>query len=137
MVDEDAGVRLLDVQTEKVQRTIRRQPGVLAFSPDGVSLAMGSERGLSLWDIGTGTLKWEAEKPRLDVNQIVYSADGRFIAVHTIHWKGTKGKDEVRVREAASGDLVQVIGLDDMPSSVLFSPDNTTLAVAAALAGPW
>ena len=134
VVDEDAGVRLLDAQTKKVQRTIRRQPGVLAFSPDGLSLAMGSERGLSLWDIGTGTLKWEAEKPRLDVNQIVYSADGRFIAVHTIHWKGTKGKDEVRVREAASGDLVQVIGLDDMPSSVLFSPDNTTLAVAAAFA---
>jgi WD40 repeat protein len=130
-VDEDAGIRLLDAETAEVRRTFRRQANVLAFAPDGRAIAAGSERGLSLWDIDAAEPRWQTGKPRIDVQQLAFSGDGRFIAAHTIQWKGTKGRDEVRVWNTAGGDQVHVLGVDDWPSSVVFSPDGSLLAVAA------
>jgi WD40 repeat protein len=132
VVDKEAGIRLMELMTGKIRRTIRRQANVLAFSPTGQLLAAGSERGLSIWDIGTGDLQWEGAQPKLDVNQLAFSPDGRFLAIHAIRWKGATGKEEVQVWETKSGDLVHVIGVKDMPFSVLFSPDCSTLAVTAA-----
>jgi WD40 repeat protein len=129
-VEEDAGIRLLDALTGQVQRTIKQQANVVALSPDGRTLAAGSERGLSLWDIDARERRWRTEKLRIDVTQLAFSPDGRLLAAHTIQWKGTKGRDEVRVWETASGDQVHVIGVDDWPFSVVFSPDSATLAVA-------
>jgi WD40 repeat protein len=130
-VDEEAGIRLLDTSTSQSQRTIKQQANVVAFSPDGRTLAAGSERGLSLWDIPSGTRLWKTEKLRIDVHQLAFSGDGRFVASHTIQWKGTKGRDEVRVWDVASSQQVHVISVDDWPFSVIFSPDSALLAVAA------
>ncbi|MFL5244800.1 MAG: WD40 repeat domain-containing protein [Gemmataceae bacterium] len=71
-VDEEASIRLLDMMTGKVRRTIRRQANVVAFSPDGRTLAAGSERGLSFWDVETGSLQWQL-KTALDVHQLAFS----------------------------------------------------------------
>jgi WD40 repeat protein len=130
-VDEDAGIRLLDVEMAKVRRTFRRQANVLAFAPDGRTIAAGSDRGLSLWDIDATEPKWQTSKLRIDVEQLAFSADSTFVAAHAIQWKGTKGRDEVRVWNTAGGDQVHVIAVDDWPSSVVFSPDGSLLAVAA------
>jgi WD40 repeat protein len=131
ILDEDAGIRLLDVETAKARRTIRRQANVLAFAPDGRSIAAGSERGLSLWNIDAAEPNWQTEKLRIDVQQLAFSPDGSFIAAHTIRWKGSKGRDEVRIWSATGGNQVHVIGVEDWPSSVVFSPDGSLLAVAA------
>ncbi len=133
VVDEDSGIRLVDGRTGKVQRTIRRQANVLAFAPDGQALAGGSERGLTLWNLNTATLQWEGAKPRLDINQLAFSPDGRFLAAHTIRWKGSKGKDEVQVFQAQSGDHLHITAVDDWPFSIVFSPDSASLAVAAGV----
>jgi WD40 repeat protein len=131
--DEDDGVRLVDAEAGKVHRTIEKGTNSVAFSPDGRTLAVGGQRGLSLWDIDADAPNWRTSKPRLDVHQLAFSPDGRFVAAHTIRWKGLKGKDDVLVWETTSGDLVQRIAVDDMPCCVVFSPDGVTLAVAAPL----
>jgi WD40 repeat protein len=129
--DKHSGIRLLDTMTSQVQRTFKQQANVLAISPDGQTLAAGSERGLSLWDIDAAARKWRTEKLRIDVTQLAFSSDGCLVAAHTIQWKGSKGRDEVRVWDVASGEQVHVIGVDDWPFSVLFSPDSAVLVVAA------
>jgi WD40 repeat protein len=131
IVDGDAGIRLFDVATAKARRTFRRQANVLVFAPDGRTIAAGSERGLSLWDIDAAEPKWQTEKLRIDVEQLAFSPDGTFIAAHTIQWKGSKGRDEVRLWSTTDGDQVHVIGVEDWPASVVFSPDGSLLAVAA------
>jgi WD40 repeat protein len=123
----------VDAEAGKVQRSIEGRTNSVAFSPDGRTIAVGGERGLSLWDIDAETPKWQTGKPRLDVHQLAFAPDGRFLAAHTIRWKGLKGKDDVQIWETTSGDLVQRIGVDDMPCCVVFSPDGATLAVAAPL----
>jgi WD40 repeat protein len=129
--DDDEPVRILDTRTDKVLRTLRRHANVLAFSPDGRSLAVGAERGLSLWDLETGDIQWQSGKPSFDVPQLAFSSDGKLLAAVTIRWKGTKGKDEVRVWEPATGRLQQVIECDDLPSCLVFSPNGSILAIAA------
>ena len=82
----DAGrasrLRLWALPGLKPERTIdlgRAQlMGVLAFSPDGKTLASArSEGGVDLWDVETGTRKHSWAEKGLDINTLIFSDGGR------------------------------------------------------------
>lgn len=78
----DGEIRILDVATGEVKRSLFGQVAVtgVAASPDGQWLAVGSMRSLSLWDLRARKLAktlWSGS-----VNQIAFSADGRWLAAN-------------------------------------------------------
>jgi WD40 repeat protein len=97
----------------------------VAYSPDGLTLAVGLAREVKLYN----TLTWK-ERYSLTVNQrgcfegLTFSADGRRLAAATY--------DSVVVWDLASRDVVVVINArTGFVHGVAFSPDGTMLATAS------
>jgi WD40 repeat protein len=92
--------------------------GVLAYSPGGQFLALGSDEGLGLWDASTGRLVRSLigrQGPNADVIlDVAISPDGRLVAA-ALHLTGS-----VRVWDAATGNLVIQLRADPHP----IWPDN-------------
>jgi WD40 repeat protein len=134
VADDEGAIRLFDLETGKVQRSFKRQANVMAFAPVEQCLAVGGGRGVSLWDAERGGMRWQTEAPAFDVFPVVaFSPGGKFLAANTIRWKGTHGKDRVRVWETATGKELHAFDVDDAPESIVFSPDESILAVATPL----
>ncbi|MFB7270690.1 trypsin-like peptidase domain-containing protein [Streptomyces sp. NPDC056244] len=106
--------------------------GSIAVSPDGRTLAGGSDDGtVRLWDVTTGrtrtTLTDYTDTTYIDdrtVGPVVFSPDGRTLAVFFAD--GT-----VRLWDAEDGSLSRTFTAKragDTVSSVVFSPDGRTLA---------
>jgi WD40 repeat protein len=95
----DANVQVWDLAEQRLTHTIdgfMRGVGSLAFTIDGVNLAVGQNAGVVLRNISTGQIERVfAEMPWNGA--IVYSADGRYIAV---------GGLKTEIRSAYSGQLI-------------------------------
>jgi WD40 repeat protein len=131
IADDENLIQLVDIDTGKARRLFKRQAGVIAFSPAGNSLAVGGDRGLSLWDLERAEIQWQTRSPSFNVMPaVVFSPSGRFLAANTIRWRGTRGQDRVRVWETATGKELHAFDVADMPESIIFSSDDGILAVA-------
>jgi WD40 repeat protein len=68
----------------------------LAYSPDGKTVAAGSELGeLALWDTATGTLRCDVPDQRGYVLSVAFTKDGKTLVA-------TNGEGEVRCWDVAS-----------------------------------
>ena len=98
----------------------------VVFSPDGKSLATASffERGVRLWDVGSGKLLRSFAGHRLGTNTIAFSPDGSTLA--------TGGSDGLlRLWNVANGDLKSTLDGESIGLlSVVFLPDGHSLAAA-------
>jgi WD40 repeat protein len=121
----------------------------LRFSPDGNTLATGSEdSALCLWEVTKAGKDW---KPRATialgdctVGAIDFSPDGRTIAVGTFD---SKRCDNLYIIEATAGKVLASYRLDGQLTALAYSPNGKTLVTgnntgriqtwdAAALRGP-
>ncbi len=119
---------LQDIASQRVER-ILRLPGSteringVAYSPDGRSLAAGTEfQGVQVWNRETGQRIRELKAHDGEVLAVAYSPDGRRLA--------SGGMDrKVRIWDAATGSMVHVLGDGAGPIRALaFSPDGRYLA---------
>ena len=93
----------------------------VAFSPDGKTLASGSDT-IRLWDTATGTHQQTLEGHSRSVMVVAFSPDGKTLA---------SGSDDntIRLWDAATGTHQQTLeGHSHYVRVVAFSPDGKTLA---------
>lgn len=96
--------------------------GVMAFSPDGTTLATGGSRGaVQLWDLATGKQKRPLGGHQAGVLGVAVSPDGRIFA--------TAGGDKlIRLWDSTSGkETRQLVGHEEDIWSVAFVPDGRLL----------
>jgi WD40 repeat protein len=106
---------------------------VVAFSPDGTTLATGGfDKRVHLWNTATGAEVWHTVEHQTGLSQVLFSPDGKWLAsVDGNHWDSAGGFD-VYLWDAVTGTQVRRLkGSDKKILGLAFSPDGKTLAVAA------
>lgn len=134
----DGSVRLADVATGRL-RPMRRgwtvpQAGdaaflprltLLAFSPDGRTLAAGGRTGaVSRWDVDSGRPRAALAATTSPVTALAYSPDGGTLAV-------AAEDGATRMWDLPTGSVRLTLDSDGSPvNTVRFAPDGSTLAVS-------
>ena len=122
---EDKTVKLWDVSNGKCLKTLQEHSNwvqSVAFSPDGRTLACGSEGTITFWDVESGECLKIFETNGSWVFSVAFSPDGKTLACGSI-------EGAVRIWDVAKG-----ICLQEMPGHtgwvwcVAFSPDGSTIA---------
>ena len=95
----------------------------MAFSPDGLTLASGSENGrIRFWNVTTGQYRVTLEGHSSSVRTVAFSPDGQTLA------SGSSDRT-IRLWNATTGLYkVTLEGHSETINSVAFSPDGQTLA---------
>ena len=126
----DAAIRLWDVRTRKqigkALQTNTNGTGGIAFSPDGQTIASGTDDGtIQFWDVATGTRRasFAAHGDADGVSSVAFSPDGQTLA--SASWDHTVKLWDVATHEPVGPPLQTGTQL----SSVAFSTDG---ALAAA-----
>jgi WD40 repeat protein len=96
---------------------------VLAFSPDGKTLASGAyDQTVRLWEIATGKELQVLKDPTGAMARIAFSPDGKLLATASSDFT-------IRLWEVATGKILSVLkGHSDVVDALAFSPDGQILA---------
>ena len=114
--------KALDVMAQRSLNTFHVQSGGgihLAFSPDGQTLAVGSDEGVNLLDVDTG--KNVATPQQSFSPTVAFSPDGRLLA--------SNSPDGIRLWDVSMRKTVMTLHSGEWSSGspVAFSPDGDTL----------
>ena len=124
--DSTSTIRLWDVATGVQVRLIDENTDMVlsvTYSPDGVTLASGSQDGaIRLWDATTGARRRTLQGHSSNITSLAFSPDGLKLA------SGSRDRT-VRLWDANRDVLVRTLkGHTHWIESVSFSPDGATLA---------
>ena len=121
----DQKIQLWNVRTRRLERTLTGRARIrsIAFSPNGRTLASGSDGAVRLWDPHTGHLKSTLTEQAGRVNAVAFSPDGTMLA------SGSGGGDNtIRLWDAKTGRHIRSITEHgDTVRAVAFSLDSQTL----------
>ena len=93
----------------------------IQFSPDGAQLAVGTNIGIWLYDVGTGG---EKSLFKGACRQLAFSPDGRFLANGGVY---DSDAPKVQLWEVATGREVSLPEVYDLASALRFSSDGKSL----------
>jgi WD40 repeat protein len=121
-----------DAETGRLRHSLQvgeNDAAVVAYSPDGSRIGIGSANSLLLWHPATDRTE------RLDlggetgvVTKFAFSPDGRFVALSVSG--SNNGRNQVIIRDLERDEIVHTIPIWTIPTEVVFAPDGQTLAVA-------
>jgi WD40 repeat protein len=121
-------IQVWKTEDDTLQKHLPGVAGVsaLRFSPKNQALALGSKDGrVSLWDLQSGAMIFDAKKHSAMVNAIGFSADGKLMAT------GSDDRSAI-IWEVASGKARRTLkGHDFTVTSLAFSPGDDLLAVGS------
>ena len=121
-------IRLWDVATGEETASIDYDATALAFSPDGQTLASGSNYGIELWDVETRIQKaaMSTAEGTWGIRSVAFSPDGRTLAA------GSWLDYSVQLWDVeTTTKLATMEGHRDEVNSVSFAPDGRTVASAS------
>jgi len=118
----EEGVYVRDAATGKHERTLDAgKISILAFSPDGKTLAIGERYALNLWDVVSGEHKAALTKHTSFVNSLAFSPDGSTLV--------SGGGSQLLLWDAETGTQKgEIGGYLSNGWDITFSPDGSTLA---------
>jgi WD40 repeat protein len=120
---EDGELQWWDLQTHKKTRTeeIERGLHVLALSPDGLTVAVGIDRGMQLVDLRSGTVQTATGGPTGSPNWVLFSPDGKMVV--------STNRDQTVTRwDVESATPIETLrGHSNFVQQPVFSPDGETL----------
>ncbi|MGE3808875.1 MAG: FecR domain-containing protein [Gemmataceae bacterium] len=120
-LDDDQPLRLFQAQSSKIR--------AVAYSPDGKLLATcGDDKTVRVRERATGKVLYPLPKFHLEVNDLAFSPDGRFLAL-TPAMAERKERPPVRLYDARTGLLIRTLPVPtDHASCLAFSADGKLLA---------
>ncbi|RYP79695.1 hypothetical protein DL769_002813 [Monosporascus sp. CRB-8-3] len=123
--DVASGEKLCVVEADSVDPSIDNYIRSMCFSPDGKYLATGGQdKSIRVWDVASRTIRNVFSGHGRGVYSVDFARDGRTIASGSLD--GT-----VRLWDFETGQLSQLLSVEDGVTSVAISPD--TKYVAAGL----
>jgi WD40 repeat protein/tetratricopeptide (TPR) repeat protein len=116
-------------QVQKRWEAAEGEAGVLAWSPDGRTLAAGTKDTLQLWDANSGVLQHKIEGQRGEVSGVAWSPDGKKVAE-------CSADASPRIFDAHTGEVLkQMTEKQGSGHDLAWSPDGKWLAVPTSHAG--
>ncbi len=145
VIGHDGGLTIRDTITGKVRASISIADRLwngksFGLSPDGVTLATGGEKAVTLWDVSgreRATFRQDGpDPPRFHnhVNCLAFSPDGSILAAgdhaaRVVLWEVATGR-KLATLVGVEGRINEVLDRGHA-ASLAFAPDGKTLAVAS------
>ncbi len=128
----DSNIRLWDVQTGELLKTLKKRTAFedfegrdvnsVVFSPDGNMIASGSGNGtIRLWNAHTGEFIKYLEGHTKSINSVVFSPNGNTLI--------STGEDGVCLWDVNTGEYIEEVQVPAV--SAAFSPDGNTCAITS------
>lgn len=119
-------IRLWDITSGKVLRTLKAEASVLAFSPNGKFLVSGGEQEnsnqLTLWNVQTGKPVWTQKSSLFSLGKMAFSPDGLTLATIDVSLK-------IHLKDTATGRDKRILTANGLgPTSVSFLQSGQTIA---------
>ena len=142
----DTTIKLWGVETRQEIRTLKGHDDAVTcvkFSPDGLVLASGAQKGLKgdqrpgevrLWDVSTGTTKF-ALNHEFGIRVLAFSADGKMLVTGSSeHLEDSADplRGELRFWDVETGKEIASAPWAKPVHSLAFYPDGRTLVVATS-----
>jgi len=126
-------IQIWDTTTGTLLHTVatdRKALSLIAFAPDGKTLATAGSSGVRFWDIATGRERSRCQGEGSDAAAVAFAPDARTLATAE-HYSGTVHTWDVATGKRKPGPS----GHTSVPREMAFSADGRRLASAGAMDG--